>query len=253
MHDHLNAHFGYLARSIAGGSASRRPWGLVVDSGLDCDTFNVVVSDEAAAAPSRREASAAVDGFGGRAFSWWVGPEAPQELATRLVETGLAPSRPEPAMSLDLAQAPGGTAPDALHIARVSTSSELAAYARLLAGLWSPPDANVVRFYETAMPAALSPAAPLVLLLGMAGGEAVATAEVTLGADGVAGLYNVATVAERRRLGFGAAMTAAAISTAKACGMRRLELQSSDDGLRVYERAGFRRFGDWTEFQLPWR
>jgi ribosomal protein S18 acetylase RimI-like enzyme len=65
----------------------------------------------------------------------------------------------------------------------------------------------------------------------------------------VGGLYNIATLAGWRRRGFGAAMTAAAIRSAKTAGMRRLELQSSDDGRGVYERAGFRQVGWWTEHQ----
>jgi hypothetical protein len=187
MRKHLENHFGHLAGHIPGGAARECAAGLVVDSGLDCDTFNVVVSDEGAAAPTREEAAGVVAAYGRRAFSWWVGPGAPKVLAARLIEIGLVPSPPEPAMTLDLAETADAKPASSLEIAQVSTLADLAAYAQILAANWTPPDVSVVRFYAAASHAALSAASPLVLLLGAVDGEPVATAELALGTAGWVG------------------------------------------------------------------
>jgi GNAT superfamily N-acetyltransferase len=207
-----------------------------------------VISDEPGIRSTYADEARIVAGFAGRAFSWWVGPAAPRELAARLDAIGLVAARPEPALALDLHNwSPASVG--GLELAQVTSLPMLAAFARVLAANWDPPDGDVIRFYEGARDAALSPTSPLILLLGTVGGEPVATAEVALGTDGVGGLYNIATLAGWRRRGIGAGMTAAAIRAARGAGMRRLELQASEDGLGVYRRAGFVPTGEWTEFQ----
>jgi predicted GNAT family acetyltransferase len=107
----------------------------------------------------------------------------------------------------------------------------------------------VIQFYADTCFAALDPDSPLILLIGTLQGKVVATAEVAIGRDAVGGLYNVATLLSYRRRGIGTAMTSEGIDEACRAGMVRLELQASPDGQRVYEQAGFRAHGFWTEFQ----
>jgi ribosomal protein S18 acetylase RimI-like enzyme len=80
------------------------------------------------------------------------------------------------------------------------------------------------------------------------GDTAVATAEATL-AGGAVGLYNIATLAARRRRGFGRALTLAPLLDARAEGYGLGVLQASSDGAGVYRRAGFRETGVYTEYQ----
>ncbi len=77
----------------------------------------------------------------------------------------------------------------------------------------------------------------------------MATSELTVAPDGVAGLYSLATLKEFRGRGFGSAMTAHALSVARDLGMRGIALQASSDGLQIYERAGFRAIGESREFK----
>jgi predicted GNAT family acetyltransferase len=59
--------------------------------------------------------------------------------------------------------------------------------------------------------------------------------------DEVVGIYNVATVPDARRGGFGTALTAAAMAYGLERGARWAILESSSMGMSVYERLGFRQ------------
>jgi GNAT superfamily N-acetyltransferase len=80
--------------------------------------------------------------------------------------------------------------------------------------------------------------------VGEVGGEVVTTAVgVTVGER--VGVFNVATPAEHRRRGYGAAITARVVDDGVASGARWAWLQSSPSGYRVYEALGFRTLERW--------
>ena len=69
-------------------------------------------------------------------------------------------------------------------------------------------------------------------------GEAIATCSLFLGA-GVAGIYDVGTVPERRQRGIGAAITRAAVAEAASCGYRMAILHATALGTNMYRGVGF--------------
>jgi hypothetical protein len=76
--------------------------------------------------------------------------------------------------------------------------------------------------------------------VGYRGELPVATA-ATLVSDGVIGLYNVASIPGEQRKGYGEAITRHAVAeAAKESGLRRVILQATSQGERLYRKLGFR-------------
>jgi ribosomal protein S18 acetylase RimI-like enzyme len=76
--------------------------------------------------------------------------------------------------------------------------------------------------------------------VGYVDGEPVSTVSVVEGGRGL-GVYNLATVPERQRLGYGEAVMRCALERH---GAERVILQSTPAGLRLYERMGFRKVAE---------
>ncbi|MDJ1133438.1 GNAT family N-acetyltransferase [Streptomyces iconiensis] len=252
---------------------------LVADSGLDDDTFNIVARARFGpdGAESRIAETVREVAHTGRAFSWWVGPAStPSDLSARLTAAGLPASERETAMwaGLDDVTAHGRTPgersgqPDAeagprpvtgpaagpatgpvLDIRTATGPAQLADHAAVLAANWDPPAATVRTFLRTAGPWALAQDSPARYLVGYAAGQAVCSAEVFFHA-GVAGIYNICTLAAHRRRGHGGAITLAALRAARAEGHHVAVLQASADGEPVYRRLGFHPCGHFTEHAM---
>jgi GNAT superfamily N-acetyltransferase len=229
---------------------------VLVDSGLACDTFNLVCRAQLAQTNAPERIRAAIDYFAqvNRPFSWWLNPgDAPTELGDLLLEAGLHRAETERAMAANLDQLPHGNVvphylrPNNLRIERVCTTRQLYDFATIVAANWTPPDREVMRFYERAMVALLGDNDPaLWLYVGYVGDVAVATAELTIG-GGVVGLYSVCTLESYRRRGFGSALTLRPLLDARAFGFHTAILQSAADS--VYARLGFVPFGEITEYK----
>jgi ribosomal protein S18 acetylase RimI-like enzyme len=253
MEHNLAEHACHLHRKLTGATVVRSDDLVIADSGLDDNTFNIVAAarfTQRSARPRIAETMALLDATG-RTFAWWVGPTStPADLAARLVEAGLPVSEREAAMWAPMSRVPAAPPPPDLEVRLVASRAELTDFAAVVAANWEPPAPAVRQFYDAAAPQALADGCPARYLVGYHKERPVCTAEIFLH-GGVAGLYSVSTLAPYRRLGFGQAVTLAALEAARNEGYATAVLQASEDGERLYRRLGFKSAGTCTEHAIP--
>ena len=171
---------------------------------------------------------------------WWTGPATePADLGDRLDRYGFFLERSH-GMAADLAAGLPDDVPDAkLSIEPVEDFATLGKWSRVLCDAFGAPLPFGNAFAELASAIGLGAASPFRHFLGRVDGEPAATCSLFLGA-GVAGIYDVSTLPERRKRGLGRLVTRAAMREARALGYRTAILHSSDLGAGVYRSLGFR-------------
>jgi GNAT superfamily N-acetyltransferase len=161
----------------------------------------------------------------------------------RLEAAGYHPAGRMPGMILAPIRAPDG-APDELAIREVESADDLALFQETaFAGFGLPPGLGA-RFLTEA----LAETPGVRLYLGRVGGEPVCTSAL-IATEGVAGIYWVATLPERRGKGFGEAITWAAVRGGVERGCSVASLQASELGRPVYARMGFATAIEYVHFE----
>lgn len=174
---------------------------------------------------------------------WWAGPSSrPFDLGARLEEHGFLPAETPPGMAADLHALPDWTGGSpGLRIEEVGNEEMLRMWCRTLAEGFEMPDFAEAAFLDLFHGQGFGPGLPCRNYLALLDGAPVATASLFL-SSGVAGIYNVTTVPNARRRGFGAAITLKPLLDARAAGYRVGILHASTEGAPVYRRLGFREY-----------
>lgn len=247
----LAGQFAYLVERAPGSQVLATDDLVVVNSNLPSDTFNCVAGTRLAKDVADRRIPETIHYFRSRGlpFAWWVWPRSrPEDIGRRLIEAGLVLVEQDEGMAMDLSRLADDQRPKEFQIRQVQSGDDLAAFARIIASLFDPPDVAVETFYSQVRLDDISGGAPMRLYLGFAGDVPVATS-VSYRGGGVVGVYSVATLPGWRGRGFGTAMTVAPLLDARQQGVQVAVLQASGDGLRIYQRIGFRSFGTFDIYQ----
>lgn len=243
LHTHL------LPSLTAGMEVFKRPQLIFADSGLSCDTFNIiyVLTGDGLQLEELREAVAHYRQKE-NAFCLWINQHnlTPSVLGY-LGELGLSEAGGEPGMCLDLGTYEPKTPEGAIR--RVQTLEELQAFAEVTSLNWSPPDVHVLTYYKRVAPSLLSGSGGIELYCYYLEGRAVSVLELFPSDAVTAGLYNLSTLASFRGRGIGTAMMRFALNRLKELGFERAVLQASEDGVDIYKRLGFKELTRFYEFK----
>jgi GNAT superfamily N-acetyltransferase len=184
----------------------------------------------------------------GAPMYWCTGPATkPAELGVHLQAHGLRHEYDFPGMAADLrtvhAQTgarPGeASPPDGLTITPVASAEALRTWCDVMATGFGAPPLVADTYLNAFLSMGLGEDLPCRWYLGLLDGEPVATSSLVLCA-GVAGIYHVATLPQARGRGIGEVMSLAALAAAREMGYRIAILRSSEMGVNIYRRLGFR-------------
>jgi GNAT superfamily N-acetyltransferase len=197
---------------------------------------------------------------------WWTGPSTePRDLGDRLVERGFLfePAHGMAAALDESADLDESANPDkscegpplggpSLHdasvtIHKVDDKPTLKTWSRVLCDSFGAPQPFGDAFAELAAAIGLGEDSPFRHWLARVNGRPAATCSMFTGA-GVAGIYDVATLPEKRRRGIARAITQAAMADARTLGYRMAILHSSSLGAGVYRSLGFREVCDIGQY-----
>jgi len=174
---------------------------------------------------------------------WWTGPATrPLDLGVHLERHGFIHDEDSTGMAADLMKL-NEVLPttSGLIIEQVSNMETLKEWCHVFTVGYGIPELFEEDFFDSLSSLGFGAESAIRNFLGWLKGEPVATSTLFLGA-GVAGIYNVATLAEARRKGIGAAMTLFPLLEARKQGYLAGILQASAMGANVYRHLGFQEY-----------
>ena len=173
----------------------------------------------------------------GLPWAWWVGPDSHPSTAAMLIEAGAAEVGAAPVMAVETARMEPWPVPAGFTIEALPAEADLADWVRAYAPAMNIDSGEVSAMIRAERARADAPGL-LTRFAAREGDRIVAVSELYM-RDDVAGIYLVATDADYRRQGLGAALTAAAVRKGKEQGARLATLQATPLGRPLYQRLGF--------------
>jgi hypothetical protein len=229
------------------GAVIRRTGGIaVIASGLPASLFNQVLVEADDATPAAiREA---VAGMRGRGAPWIVNLRAglDDRFVPVLRDLGLAVAEDESAPGMALHPIPAGGSGPTHTIRLVRDDQGVADHADVIVEGFGMPRELVAPIITPGFAAAEGVA----LYVGYLDGRPV-TSGAGMRTGHTIGVYNIATVQDARRRGFGAEMTARVAADGLAAGCDVAILQASAMGYPVYERMGYRTVVEYAGWSDP--
>ncbi|MGL9717824.1 MAG: GNAT family N-acetyltransferase [Wolbachia sp.] len=227
-------HFKYLPE--AAGFSIKTDWTLtIINCGLGSSMFNIVCGD-----CDTEKVQSIIDEFKGQPFAWWIVES--KALSKKLLEHGFITETEERAMLCDLTNFKSSDN-QFIRIEQVLSRDQLEHFIKVLETY----DTMARSFYEKLTEPLLNRQEKL--FVGYENDIPVVIAIFFISGD-TAGIFSLITEENKRGLGYGTQMMNYLMDTARKGGIRYTTLSaSSDSGYRIYERLGFRTFGQFECFE----
>ncbi|QBD76571.1 GNAT family N-acetyltransferase [Ktedonosporobacter rubrisoli] len=181
---------------------------------------------------------------------WLLGPSStPGDLEQRLQRYGLREDERAPAMRVDLAQSREQVVvlPEGFSIQTVQDATMMQSWLQTFVAGFGFPEPAAKIFLALGERYGFVPSEDVRYYLGLQNGEPVSTS-LLFYAGGMAGVYGVATVPQKRRQGLGAALTLHAMKAAREEGFVYATLQATEMGVSVYRRLGWQEDGSFVTY-----
>lgn len=218
-----------------------------VDSGLSCDTFNIIfIKDENISFDALEKV---IDYYRSKQLEyciWLRDDRLSPNLSQHLQKLSIEQQNQEVGMVLDLNQYQPTSSAQHQNIKVAQSKTDLMACANVIAENWTPADQNVIAYYQQTAESYLD--SNIQFLAYYEDGKAVSSVEVFPTNEKIVGLYGFATLEDYRRKGIGSALFSFALNFAKAKGYKKVVLQASEDGMGIYEKMGFIRENIFFEY-----
>lgn len=245
-HENYIAAIGAVARAQPDGEVQRFGRVAVLASGLPAAIFNVVTPEGAIA--NEADLARGVEHMRerGAPFVVQLVAGAHDHFAELLAELDIVESHaehPVPGMVLYPLPAMSAQPPDGLDVREVRDPDELEAVVAVSVDGFGMP-ASLARAMNRA---ALVDDRIVTAYVGYADGRPVTTS-LGFRTGRTIGVYNVATIRDARRRGYGEAMTRRVIVDGAFAGCEAAALQASELGMSIYSRMGFRTFIRYRRF-----
>jgi len=219
------------------------------DSGLNCDTFNIIyITDHnKLSAASLQEA---IDHFKQKNFTFciWINEEnLSPKVSDILSRYALHKAGTEPGMLLNLEEF--NHASSYADIRRLTTEATLQDFAHIVSLNWNPPDMDVIRFYDRVAQHALNLQTGIAYYACYIDDKPVSVIEIFPDNKSNAGIYSVCTLAEYRGRGIATNLMKYCLRQLKLAKYKTATLQAADDGLNIYKNLGFVESTRFYEFK----
>lgn len=251
MIDLIDENFGSHATRIPGQMEEmivlRKGGFTVTDSGLSCDTFNIIHIHSPEI--SKDDFIEIVFSFQNsqKDFCTWVSKENLSKATESVLnELELSVQNEEVGMVLDLERFTNKELLDQAGITKVDSKEALIRFAEVLAANWSPPDQNVLEYYNITANNFLN--SDIDLFYYVHNDTPCTTVELFPSNADTAGIYGLATLEDFRGQGIGMKVMSFLLNHAKKSGYKNLILQATEDGIGIYKKLGFEPYTTYFEY-----
>jgi GNAT superfamily N-acetyltransferase len=182
---------------------------------------------------------------------WWIGPSTqPPELGIALEAFGFTDEEAV-GMAADLRSLPREVSvPPRFVIQRVEDSETMKTWCRVVCTGFEMPDPLGEPLLDLFGSIGFGSQSTICHYIGWLNDKPVSASSMFLG-GGVAGIYSVATIPEARGRGIGSATTLTPLCEARTVGYQTGILHSSQIGVNVYHRLGFRDYCKIVQYVWP--